>query len=499
MYTSSDKMDSPVQIPFNSFVTIDKDDANPVYLQITFSFIKAIQLGLLPEGTKLPGTRILCKLIKINRNTLIKAFHELEAQGFIEIFPSRGVFVLSSQKHDKNAGVLNSPRKIVSSQANELSFVRSALLENPTEISDLPLQFNDGMPDQSLMLYDTLARLYVSKLKHHNPKNNNSQLIHVNFKKQLSNFLNLSRNLRISAENLFSTNSHEICLYLIFKILISPRDKVVVAAPSYYLSNMTISDSGAEIISVPVDEDGIKIESLRQICAGQQIKILYLTSVYHYPTTVSLSAKRRIQLLELAEEFGLIIVEDDYEFDFHFDNNPVLPLAALNTNSNVIYVGSLARSLPAGFGYGFVSAPESFIIELEKHHKILSAGVDNIREQVLTSWIENGEIHRVLKKSKKIYRQRRDWFAGLLTEQLAAHIKFITPSRGLAFWIEWADHPNLAKLKKKCAENGLFLPKTSLYQNRNLTATRLGFGNFDYAEMKAAINILANSIKTLNN
>ena len=494
-------MDSPVQIPFKSFVQLKTGDSTAIYLQIVFEFIKAIQLGLLPEGTKLPGTRILCKVLSVNRNTLIKAFQELESQGFIEILPSKGTFILSDQKQGSRNKAISVTTNTSSVKISGLSFNRSPLLENPVEVSELPFQFNDGLPDVRLVHTDVLARLYVSKLKKQKNKKFLGKMMaqtHLNYRKQFSNFLNLTRGLRISESNLLTTTSHEISLYLLFKLLISAGDKVVVGSPSYYLSNMTISDSGAEIISVPVNEDGINTEYLRKICENQTIKIVYLTSVYHYPTTISLSAKRRIQILDLAAQYGFVIVEDDYDYDFHFDNNPILPLAAMDSNECVVYIGSLARSLPAGFGYGFVSAPTAFIAELEKHQNILGSGRDIIKEQVLTDWIQEGEVHRLLKKNKKIYKERRDYFVFLLNEKLKGKIKFHVPARGLALWIQWLDNPNLIKLRNKCAENGLFLPKTVLYQTKNMTATRLGFGSFDKEEMEEALNILCRSLEALN-
>ncbi|RYG15486.1 MAG: PLP-dependent aminotransferase family protein, partial [Chitinophagaceae bacterium] len=410
-------MDSPVQIPFKSFVNVNPSDSTAIYLQIVFEFIKAIQLGFLPEGTKLPGTRILCKILSVNRNTLIKAFQELESQGFVEILPSKGIFILSDQKQTNRSKAGTFSEERLAKKQPEFSFYRSSLLENPTEVSELPLQFDDGLPDESLIHYDSLGRLYVTKLKGRNNKkisNKDALETHLNFKKTFSNLLNLTRNLRISESNLFTATSHEIGLYLVFKVLISVGDKVVVAAPSYYLSNMTISDSGAEIISVPVNDDGIDVDILRKICEQQTIRVLYLTSVYHYPTTTALSAKKRIEILELAAEYSFIIVEDDYDFEFHFDNNPTLPLAAMDADNRVVYISSLARSLPAAFNYGFVSAPEAFIIELEKYQNILSSGIDVIKEQVLTNWIQEGEIHRLVKKNKRIYKERRDFFAALL-------------------------------------------------------------------------------------
>ncbi|MDY0904590.1 PLP-dependent aminotransferase family protein [Pedobacter sp. CFBP9032] len=494
MYTSFDIMDSPVQIPFKSFIQIKANDATPIYLQVIFEFIKAIQLGLLPEGTKIPGTRVLCKLLEINRNTLIKAFEDLESQGFIEIRPNKGTFILSDQKqHQPKRGA----SKSVEVGVQAFTFKHSSVLESPLEWSNLPLQFNDGLPDLRLIHTDILARLYVSKLKRQKIRQPWEQIqtqSHQHFKKQFFNFLNLTRGLRISEANLLTTTSHEVSLFLVAKLLISAGDYVVVGTPGYYLSNMTLTDSGAKIVPVPVDEEGINVEALRKVCEAQTIRIVYLTSIYHYPSTISLSAKRRIEILELSNQYGFVILEDDYDFDFHLDNNPILPLAAIDSNERVVYIGSFVRSLPAGFGYGFVAAPAAFIKELEKHLSILEPGIDVIKEQVLTDWIQDGEVHRLSKKNKVIYKERRDHFASLLNAKLESRIRFKIPARGLAIWIEWLDSFNLIRMQKKCAENGLFLPKTVLYQSKNFTATRLGFGSLHLQEMEKAVEILAKSL-----
>lgn len=490
-------MSSPVEIPFKSFIQLKPEQSTAIYLQIVFEFIKAIQTGFLPEGTKLPGTRILCKLLSVNRNTLIKAFQDLESQGWIETLPNKGTFILSQHKQKNKEEFITAPNQISSESTIGFTFQRSTILENPTETSNLPYQFNDGLPDLRLVQNEILARLYVSKLKRQKTSKTYEQIqiqSHLNFKTHFSNYLNLTRGLRISTSSLLTTSSHEISLYLVTKALISPGDKVVVASPGYYISNMTLTNTGAQIITIPVDQDGIDTNRLKEICKESKIRVLYLTSNYHYPTTISLSAKRRMEVLELANQYGFIILEDDYDFDFHYDNNPILPLAAFDSNQKVVYIGSFGRSLPSGFSYGFVAAPPEFVTELEKHQNILEPGIDVIKEQVLTEWINEGEVHRLSKKNKKIYKERRDYFVSLLKEKLSSKIKFKVPLRGLAVWIEWLDTFNLITLQKECASNGLFLPKTVLYQTKDLTATRLGFGHLEKEEMEKAVAILCQSI-----
>lgn len=144
-----------------------------------------------------------------------------------------------------------------------------------------------------------------------------------------------------------------------------------------------------------------------------------------------------------------------------------------------------------------MAAPSEFIKELEKHQNILEPGIDVIKEQVLTEWINEGEVHRLSKKNKKIYKERRDYFVFLLNEKLKGSIKFKVPARGLAVWVEWLDQFNLISFQKECTANGLFLPKTILYQTKNLTATRLGFGHLENEEMEKAVSILQISLHTI--
>jgi len=499
-------MSSPVQIPFKSFIQIEINLPTPVYLQLVHQFIKAIQLGYLPEGTKLPGTRILCKIFEVNRNTLIKSFEDLHAQGWIEIIPNKGTFILSNQKQkarsSKSEGK-NLKSKIVNHQSSINSgfvFQKSTILENPIEKSAISLQFNEGLPDMRLTETHVLSKIYLSKLKNKNPKKSWEQLAVESsdyFNTQLVNYLNLTRGIHSTKSNLLSTSSNEMSLYLVSKLLLSANDKVVVANLSYYASNMVFLNVGAKIVSIPVDKNGISTQHLKQVCQEQNIRMLYLTSHHHYPTTVSLSAKRRMEVLELSKEFGFIILEDDYDYDFHYDNNPMLPLKSFDTNGMVVYIGSFGKALAAGFRTGFIIAQADLIDELHKYQQILEPDKDIIKEQVLAHWIEEGEMHRYLKKIRKIYKERRNYFSKLLNQHFKGKVLFEVPAGGLAFWVEWKNNLNQGKLKKECEKNGLFLPQTILYQNKNISATRLGFGHLNFEELEKAVDILRESTETI--
>lgn len=488
-------MSSPVQIPFKSFIQIDTLSITAIYLQIVHEFIKAIQLGFLPEGTKLPGSRILSEIIGVNRNTLIRAFEDLEAQGWIEILPNKGTYILSDQKQS----VLNQTDFHRTTQPNTKAgfyFQKSIILDNLIELHSCKLEFNEGLPDPRLMQAGQLSKLYLAELnqKYRN-KTTPRQPLENSFRKQLSNYLNLTRGIHLSEANLLHTNSHQMSLFLATQLLITKGDKVVVAELGHYTSNMVFQNAGATILRIPVDEDGISIKHLEALCREYPIRMLYLTPFHHYPTTVSLSPKRRMEVLELANRYGFIILENDYDYVFRYDNNSMLPLSSFDSGGMVVYIGSFGGVLGQGFSTGYIAASIDLILELEKHQQIIAPNKDSIKEEVLTKWISEGEIHRYLKKSNKIYRERRDNFAVLLKTNLDNKISFLVPSGGLAIWVVWKQNINLGKLKKECQKNGLFLPQNILYQNPKIAAMRMGFGHLTQEEAKEAVQILKQSVE----
>lgn len=494
-------MTSPDLLPYYSLIHIDRNAKVSVYLQITTQIINAIQRGYLSIGMRLPGTRILSNLIQVNRNTIVKVYDELHAQGWIEVHPNKGSFIIQKDN------VTNKKIKSISKDSlthypskTGFSYRTSNLLDNPFESSTCSWMLNDGGPDTRLLQMNTLSSLYSSNLKRkrHFTKGNNEVPEKSEYlKKNLSNFLNLSRGLHISPKNLLITRSIEMGGYIAAELLITPKDIVLVGEPSYFLINMILQKVGADIITIPVDEEGISPDAVKKICQKRKIRMLYITPHHHYPTTVSLSVKRRMELLELSQQYGFIILEDDYDYDFHYENNRILPLASADTSGMVVYIGSFGRSLAPGFRKGFVIAPENLILEMQKLSNMLDRQGDIFMEYALGELIEEGEFNRHLRRTSAIYKERRNFLASLLNTHLKDYLNFSLPTGGLAFWTQWNSSVNLMKLREYCLKEDLLIPKSLLYQTHNLSAMRLGFGSFTTEEMEEIIYKIKSALSRL--
>src|SRR5690606_23966695 len=118
---------------------------------------------------------------------------------------------------------------------------------------------------------------------------------------------------------------------------------------------------GASVNYVPVNEGGIDVEAIEKLCREKSIRFIYVISHHHNPTTVTLIPERRIKLLELAAEYRFAIIEDDYDYDFHYTSTPMMPMASLDKQGSVIYIGTLTKTLAPSIRIGFMIAPQNFI------------------------------------------------------------------------------------------------------------------------------------------
>ena len=460
--------------------------------------INAIQRGVLVAGIQLPGTRSLADELAVHRKTIIAAYDELDAQGWTEIRPNKGTFVRHRPLED-NTTLKTYDRDYLTKYPEKtgFNFKQSILLDALTVDVPTGLEFNDGLPDIRLLPLHKLSKVYGGILKRKtNYKHFGYSHVEGNeyYRDVLSGYLNNTRGLHISKKNILTTRGIHMSIYLASSMLISPGDLVVVGDLSYYLANMCFQQSGGKIISVPVDQEGISVEAIRELCKTKKIRMLYLTPHHHYPTTVTLSAARRVELLQLASTYGFIILEDDYDYDFHYNGNSVLPLASADTNGMVVYIGSFCKSLAPGFRSGYLIAPENLIQEMAKFRRLVDRQGDMLMEQALAELLEEKEIQRHLNKVVKIYENRRDTLADLLQKHLGDHLNFVSPPGGLSIWTSWDPKLNLMRISKNCAKMGLHLPQELLYQTEHSTAMRLGFGNLTTEELEEAVRILSLSV-----
>ncbi|MNE20172.1 HTH-type transcriptional regulatory protein GabR [compost metagenome] len=309
------------------------------------------------------------------------------------------------------------------------------------------------------------------------------------FRDQLSYYLNLTRGFHLSRNFLLPIASREQIFSILSRLLIQQGDIVLVENLSYFLPNMIFSQAGAKLKTVPVDAMGMDIDYIADHFAPGEIRCVYINTKCQYPTTVSLSEKRKIQLLQLAEQYNFIVIEDDVDFESSLVKEKGESLFRKNAGNRVIYTGTFGRFLDPGFQMNFLIAPQDLLEEGKKYLNLF--GKPNFMiEKTLGEIIHQGDIFRYQRKFHKIVAERKDLFAKLLHTNFENKVTFEVPVSGLAFWVRFNVSFSLTSLQEKAKEKGLLLPSNCLYQNRTVIALRLGFAHLDEKDMCDAVRLL---------
>ncbi|MCU0447103.1 MAG: PLP-dependent aminotransferase family protein [Microscillaceae bacterium] len=483
-------------LPYKTLIEIDRHSAVPVYLQISNNLIMLIKRGVLPSGAKLPGTRRLADILAVHRQTAVRAYEELYTQGWLEQIAAKGTFVSRQLPEIRPQKLKDADtQKFVYPQQTGYVLPKNEVLNRSPLKALLNLGFDDGFPDVRLAPWDILMRQYRGILHRSFQKHllsYSDTLGNAFLREQLAFFLQQTRGLAIQKENLLITRGCIMGIHLVAQTLLRPSDRVAVAQLGYVSAEMIFRQAGADLVCVPLDENGIQVEALAKICRQKPIKLLYITPHHHYPTTVTLSAERRIQLLQLADRQGFIILEDDYDYDYHYTGSPILPLASADTNGMVVYVGSLSKVLAPAVRVGYVVAPVNLIEELANLRRIIDRQGDTILEQAVGELIAEGELKRHLKKVQKIYQQRRELFGDLLQTHCANFLDFKLPQGGMAVWADFAADICLQDLALAAHRKGLYIGNGTNYSldNQVVNSSRLGFANLNEAEMSTGVVLL---------
>ncbi|WP_027138234.1 aminotransferase-like domain-containing protein [Gaetbulibacter saemankumensis] len=488
-------MSSPVEDLFEKLIDFDKSSGKPIYIQVSEQVINLIQRGYLLKGATLPGTRVLSHLLQVHRNTAVAIYDELASQGWVEILPNRGTFVLVPEQRTAKitAPTQQLDQAYTYAQKTGFSFQTSFHLASTAQFTNARYTVNDGRPDLRLHPTHQFSRWYSAAMKRKtlvSKWNRTRETVHSNFENQLCNYLNATRGFHIKPSNLINTRNTDMSLYIVSQLLIKPKDVVLVGRLSNYESNMIFQQVGASIKTIPVDQDGIDVDYIRNHFEKDNIRCVYVCAQRDYPTTKTLSAERRLKLLQLAKEFGFAIIEDDYDYDFQFEGSAMLPMASADVNGMVIYLGKLGQSLFPSFQTGFVVAPKNLISEAKNYLELLDKQGDLIQEQMLAELISEGEIHKLIKKNTIVYKQRRDALCQYLKRYFGDALKWDIPTGGLAIWLEFKSHISLVKLAEEAEKQDLFLPKTILYQDIETCAIRFGFGHLNEVEIEEVVKVL---------
>jgi GntR family transcriptional regulator/MocR family aminotransferase len=487
--------------PFFNEIMLDRQSEVPLYIQLSNNLGRLIKRGILKPRFKLPGTRTIARQLGVNRNTVVAALGELEAEGWIYSRNRSGWFI------NKDLPVV-APRSANGDLGLACCYpATTGFAMSKPKLPDLDYQqspraalaFDDGSADPRLAPLQEYAREYASVLQ--SPRlgrllEQATPLGDRKLREIYAPLLNQYRGLNVKPDQMILTRGATQAIFLLSHTLLQPGDKVVVGESSYEIANHAFRRANARLLRIPVDEKGLNVDALTNLLKREVIRLVYVPSHHYWPTTVALSPERRVQLLELARQYHFAILEDDYDYDYHYQHKPLLPIASADCEGYVIYIGSYSKKLFPAARAGFILAPNDLIQRLMQVRQLIGDPGDPIQERAIARLIELGTMRRYGKKALQAYRQRRDHLCQLLHNELSFAVDFEVPEGGMAIWARFKPHFPLPEIAARCREKGLLISNGKIYNTpgTNWNACRMGFAALDIDELSNAFNILKSSI-----
>lgn len=474
---------------------IDTGSDTPAYMQIIAAIVRDIESGRIAPGTYLPSSRELAADIGVNRKTVVLAYDELIAQGWLTSAGTRGTLV-SPVYPDPVRKAVRPP-----AQATKIGRTDYRVLPPPERPLALAagsgLKLDEGAPDGRLFPAKVLANAYrdaVSARAAAGTFAYRDPLGLPELRESVAEMLRSQRALNVSAENVCITRGSQNGLFLTAQALLRPGDHVIVEALTYEPAVAAFNMLGARVHAVPLDSEGIDVATVEAVCRDHRVRALFLTPHHQFPTTVTLRPMRRLRLLDLARQFGFAIIEDDYDHEFHFSSQPLLPMAAY-APEHVIYVGSLSKLLLPALRVGYVIGPPLLLRSLA-HGISLTDGMGNvITERATSQLISSGELRRHARKVRQIYAERRLRFAQRLRDTFGHKVQFDLPNGGLAFWLRFPGR-SLDEIEARAHALDLrFATSRSFMASDDAErGLRIGFASLNEDEAQRAVAALAAAV-----
>jgi len=478
--------------PWETQFWLEDSPGRTLHSKLLNKLITDIKDGRLAPGSMLPGSRSLAEQLGVNRKTVQQVYEELEVQGWLVTRPRSGTYiseVLPEQGLTRsNQDLVNSTHKAKSpSELVEMLYQDAVCAYNSTATT------NDGTPDSRLIPYELLARTYRrvcinlsrhSKLGYGDPRGT------IELRESVKKMLSGDRFMNCTVEQVCIVRGSQMGIYLASRVLAPSKGAIVMEALCYLPARAAFESNGFTVISCKLDQYGLDIDHLRDILTEHTVAAIYVTPHHQYPTTVCLPMDRRLALLELSKAFKFAVLEDDYDHEFHYENNPIPPLASLPNSENVVHIGSMSKVFAPGLRLGYIAADSQFIERAAQEIVLIDRQGNTLSEIVLSELMESGEVRRHIRKIRKQYEARRNFAAEEFRRIFGNKISFTLPTGGMAIWVDISKLVNRKPLDSLPSKDSTL---NTLYTDDQISPThlRFGFGALSETEITQSIKQLS--------
>ncbi len=471
-------------------IPLARDTGRSLRWRIHKGFKDAILTGQLESGTRLPSTRTLASSLGVSRSTVVEAFDQLAAEGFLDRRPGSGTYV------SRQLATLRATDRTGAPGTNPARRPAHRASAGAREHAVLPRPFTPCEPDATLFPHRLWARL----LARHARTPGTSEAAPgpaglPQLRKALAAHLVLSRGVTAAPEQIIVVSGAQQALHLCAHALLDPGDAVWCEDPGYLEARAAVALAGARPVPVPVDGDGLDVDLATDL--APHARAAYVTPSHQFPTGNVMGLARRLRLLDWAARNGTWIVEDDYDSEFCYDNRPLPALQGLDDHQSVVYVGTLNKIAYRGLRLGYLIAPPAVTDAFLAVADTMSTSPPVAVQSAMADFISEGHLSQHIGRMRTTYRERRQLLVDELHRVLGDRIQLEPASRGMHILATLNAVPN-EYLARRGTARGLDLRMLSDYTQTPMSreAIVLGYTHLRPEQIRSAVVDLASLLST---
>jgi GntR family transcriptional regulator/MocR family aminotransferase len=488
-------------------IALDPRVKAPLYLQLYEWFRSAIIAGQMRPGQRVPATRTLATELKISRITVLNAYEQLLAEGYFEARVGAGTRVAGSLPDE---AVHPSPGRARNPQPDPQFGTQPAarrMSRRGVALTELPAQpwLNVvGAFRVSLPALDHFPMGVWSKLVARHCRRPASGFMaygdamgYQPLREAIAEYLGAFRAVRCDVSQILVTTGSQQGLQLAAQVLVDPEDRVLIEEPGYPSARQAFLAAGAELIGVPVDQEGLNIARLLAPGRGaQDARAVYITPSHQYPLGMTMSATRRMQLLSWAVFTGAWIIEDDYDSEYRFDSRPIASLQGVDTSAKVIYVGTFSKVMFPALRVGYLVVPKDLVSAFAAARDAADVFSATLYQAVLTDFIREGHFARHIRRMRMLYMERRRALIEEIRSQTAGRLEVIGAEAGMHLTALLPRGSDDVEISRRAAASGVSAtPLSTCYMRSEARGGLiLGYGGVNTQQIRAGIRKLRNCL-----
>ncbi|MTT31303.1 aminotransferase class I/II-fold pyridoxal phosphate-dependent enzyme [Terrilactibacillus sp. BCM23-1] len=473
---------------------IDKKSKQPIYRQISDQLREKIMKGEYTPGSVLPTERKLAEQIGVNRSTVVHAYDELTSIGLIERKRGSGTKVSTQKWGISPAGSTNWKAYVDSG-----SFLPPhPLIQKIHELSHNKSLWNlaGGELGPDLFPDSLLKPQYEKILGAEELFEDEDPQGYRPLRETISHHMKEVYHVDTTADSIMITSGAQQAIYLMTQCLLSPGDAIAIEAPSYYYSLPLFQSAGLRIFALPIDEEGINPEDVKVLYQKHRIKLVFLNPIFQNPTSVSLSEDRKKELVDLCASLSIPIVEDNPFSLLSYDEESGSLMKSKDQTGNVLYLGSLSKTVGSNIRIGWLIAPKTVIQRLMDARNQMDFGLSIFPQLVADHFMSSGKYQEHVDRLVAELKDRRDRAIEILERDFKDYVTFQTPHGGLYIWLRLKTPIQDSKLLHQAANHGvIIMPGSVLGSSEGYI--RLTFARLAKDELEAALEALRQTFHSL--